>query len=101
MGSVNPTWPAWERDVAECAELGFRGVCVNPTDQGWEPAGGELRALLSVAGELGLFVEIAVRRTDERHHHPLMMVPPTSLVGLASVAADHPRRRYRGQRQTG
>lgn len=90
VGSVNPTWPAWERDVAECAELGFRGVCVNPNYQGWEPAGGELRALLSAAGELGLFVEIAVRMTDERHHHPLMMVPPTSLVGLASVAADYP-----------
>lgn len=90
VGSVNPTCPAWERDVAECAELGFRGVRVNPNYQGWEPAGGELRALLSAAGELGLFVEIAVRMTDERHHHPLMMVPPTSLAGLASVAADHP-----------
>lgn len=90
VGSVNPTWPAWERDVAECAELGFAGVRVNPNYHGWELAGGELRALLSAAGELGLFVEIAVRMTDERHHHPLVMVPPTSLGGLAPIAGDHP-----------
>lgn len=90
VGSVNPTWPAWERDVAQCAELGFPGVRVNPNYQGWELTGGELRALLSAAGELGLFVEIAVRMTDERHHHPLMMVPPTSLAGLAAIAGDHP-----------
>ncbi|MEA3399880.1 MAG: amidohydrolase family protein [Armatimonadota bacterium] len=91
VGSVNPDWPAWERDIAECAEqLGFPGVRVNPNYHGWtleEPIFGEL---LAAADDLGLFVEVTVRMTDERHHHPRVMVPPVALTGLLPAAADHP-----------
>ncbi len=91
IGTVNPTWPAWERDIAECAEeLGMRGVRVNPNYHGWtleEPVLGEL---LAAAADLGVFVEIAVRMTDERHHHPLVMVPPLPLTGLLDACAEHP-----------
>ena len=91
VGTINPAWPAWERDLTQCAEhLHFRGVRVNPNYHGWalsDPVFGEL---LSAAGELGMFVEVTMRMTDERHHHPLVMVPPTDLSALPAAAAAHP-----------
>lgn len=90
VGSVNPDWPAWERDIAECADLGMPGVRVNPNYQGWLLTDPLFDALLTAAEELGLFVEVAVRMTDERHHHPLVMVPALSLGGVLDACADHP-----------
>ncbi len=90
VGTVNPMWPKWERDVAECAELGMIGVRVNPNYQSWLPTDPIFGELLAAAGELGLFVELTVRMTDERHHHPLVMVPPVVLGGLPDVCARHP-----------
>lgn len=91
VGTVNPTWPAWERDIAECAELGMPGVRVNPNYQSWALADAVFGELLAAAGDLGLFVEVALRMTDERHHHPLVMVPPVALTGLAAACAEHLR----------
>lgn len=90
VGSVNPTWPAWERDMAECRDLGFPGVRVNPNYHGWQLTDPVCHDLLSAADDLGLFVEIAVHMTDERHHHPLVMVPPLALDGLLEACAAHP-----------
>jgi hypothetical protein len=63
---------------------------VNPNYQGWLLTDPIFDALLDAAEDLGLFVEIAVRMTDERHHHPLVMVPALSLGGLLDACADHP-----------
>jgi len=90
VGTVNPDWPAWERDVQECADLGMPGVRANPNYQGWLLTDPLFDALLTAATDLGLFVEVAVRMTDERHHHPLVMVPPVALGGLLDACADHP-----------
>ncbi len=90
IGTVNPEWPAWERDIAECAELGMPGVRVNPNYQQWLLTDPVFDDLLAAAEDLGLFVEVTVRMTDERHHHPLVMVPPVSLSGLLDACADHP-----------
>ncbi len=90
IGTVNPEWPAWERDIRGCANLGMPGVRVNPNYQQWlltDPVFGDL---LSAAGDLDLFVEVAVRMTDERHHHPLVMVAPVALGGLLDACAAHP-----------
>lgn len=90
VGTVNPEWPAWEGDVAECAELGFAGVRVNPNYQGWLLTDPVLDDLLAAAADLGLFMEITVRMTDERHHHPLVMVPPVAPGGILEACGDHP-----------
>jgi hypothetical protein len=90
VGTVNPDWPQWERDVQECADLGMPGVRVNPNYQGWLLTDPLFDALLGAAEDLGLFVEVAVRMTDERHHHPLVMVSPVALGGLLDACADHP-----------
>lgn len=90
IGTVNPAWPKWERDLRECADLGMPGVRVNPNYQGWLITDPVFGALLEAAGEPGLFVEVTVRMTDERHHHPLVMVPPVSLGGILDACAKHP-----------
>jgi predicted TIM-barrel fold metal-dependent hydrolase len=90
VGTVNPEWPAWEGDLQECADLGMPGVRVNPNYQGWLLTDPVFDALLDAATDLGLFVEVTVRMTDERHHHPLVMVPALSLGGLLDACADHP-----------
>jgi len=91
VATINPTWPAWEKDLAECAgPLGFRGVRVNPNYHGWTLRDAVFGELLAAAQDLGLFVEITVRMSDERHHHPLVMVPPVDLAPLPAAAAAHP-----------
>jgi predicted TIM-barrel fold metal-dependent hydrolase len=91
VATVNPMWPAWEKDLAECAgALGFRGVRVNPNYHGYELGDAVFEELLTAAGELGMFVEVAARMTDERHHHPLVMVPPTDLSPLLAAVTAHP-----------
>lgn len=91
VATINPAWPAWEKDLSECAgALGFRGVRVNPNYHGWVLGDAVFGELLTAAGDLGLFVEIAVRMTDERHHHPLVMVPPVDVSALPAAAAAHP-----------
>ncbi|MGI5816652.1 MAG: amidohydrolase family protein [Armatimonadota bacterium] len=90
VGTVNPSWPKWERDLAECAELGMPGVRVNPNYQGWLLTDPVFGALLAAAEDLGLFVEVTVGMTDERHHHPLVMVPSVSLGGILDACAAHP-----------
>jgi predicted TIM-barrel fold metal-dependent hydrolase len=90
IGTVNPTWPQWERDVAQCAELGMPGIRVNPNYHGWLLTDTVFGELLTAAEALGLFVEVTVRMTDERHHHPLVMVPPVALSGLLSACAAQP-----------
>ena len=92
IATVNPTWPAWERDLAECAqELGFRAVRVLPNYHGWTLGATLSQELLAGADELGLLVQITVRICDERQHHPLMVVPPVDLAALPELAATHPR----------
>ncbi len=91
VGTINPMWPAWEKDLSECADrLGFRGVRLNPNYHSYGLGDTVFGELLTAAGELGLFVEVAARMTDERHHHPLVMVPPTDLSPLVAAAVAHP-----------
>ncbi len=90
IGTVNPKWPAWGSDVEACAEqFGMPGVRVNPNYQSWTLEEPVFADLLAAARDLGLFVEIAVRMTDERHHHPLVMVPPVALSGLLANALEY------------
>ncbi len=91
VATINPMWPAWEKDIAQCAgPLGYRGVRVNPNYHGYTLADAVFGELLTAAGDMGMFVEVTVRMTDERHHHPLVMVPPLDIAPLPVAAAAHP-----------
>ncbi len=92
VATINPTFPAWERDLVECKEsLGYRGVRAYPNYHQYELGDPAFDDFLAVADDLDMFVEIAVRMTDERHHHPLCMVPPVELAALPDLAAKYPR----------
>jgi predicted TIM-barrel fold metal-dependent hydrolase len=91
LATINPSFPGWERDLAECAEeLGFRAVRTYPNYQQYSLGDPAFDELLAAAEELSFFVSVAVRMTDERHHHPLCQVPPTDLKPLPEAAAAHP-----------
>lgn len=63
---------------------------MNPNYHGYELGDAVFEEFVTAAGELGMFVEVATRMTDERHHHPLVMVPPTDLSPLLAAAVAHP-----------
>ena len=91
IATINPTFPGWERDLAECVEkLSYRGARTYPNYQQYTLDQAEFAALLEAADALGIFVSVAVRMTDERHHHPLCMVRPVDLGPLPEAAAAYP-----------
>ena len=91
VATINPKFPAWERDLTECVEtLGYRGVRAYPNYHQYGLDDPVVDALLTAAGDLGIFVSVAARMTDERHHYPLCMVPATDLSPLPRVAERHP-----------
>lgn len=92
LATVNPTLPGWERDLARYAEaIGFRGIRAYPNYHGYALDDGLFEAILAAAADLGVFVSVAVRMSDERQHHPLCMVPPVALGPLPALAAAYPR----------
>lgn len=92
LATVNPTLPGWERDLARwVGDFGFRGLRAYPNYHGYGLGDGEFEAVLGAAAELGVFVSVAVRMSDERQHHPLCMVAPVDLGPLPALAAAHPQ----------
>jgi hypothetical protein len=91
VATINPSFPAWQRDLSECVgRLGFRGVRTYPGYHRYKLGDAPFDELLAGAGELGVFVSVALRMSDERHHNPLCIVPPGDLAGLPEAAARHP-----------
>jgi len=91
LATINPEFPRWERDLCECAQaLELRGVRVYPNYHLYTLQDSRFDALLTAAENLGLFVSLAVRMDDERHHFPLCTVPPVDIAPLPELAARHP-----------
>ena len=55
---INPTYIEWERDLRECADLGFSGIQLAPQYHGYAPSIPDARKLYALCGELGLAVKI-------------------------------------------
>jgi len=88
---LNPEYPGAERDLQRCAELGFRALKLYPTYHAFDLAGYETVRLADMAAELGWPVLVAVRVEDERHHHPLMKVPPLPMEQAITFARNVPK----------
>lgn len=89
---INPNFPAWEEDLAECVErLGMKVVRLYPNYHDYALSDGCFSALMAKASGYGLIVCIAVRASDERMHHWRVKVPATSPKPLGKIAAAHPR----------
>lgn len=87
---LNPEYPGAETDLRRCADLGFRALKLYPTYQVFDLAGHEALRLMEQAGERGWPVLVNVRVEDERHHHPLMKVPPLDLATAITAARNTP-----------
>lgn len=91
VATINPNFPSWQRDLAECVQtLGYRGIRAYPNYHQYTLHDPVFEELLAAAEELGVFLSLAVRMTDERHHYALCMVPPVDLTPLPDLAAKHP-----------
>jgi uncharacterized protein len=94
FGSVNPKLPDWEEDLRRChEELKMRGIRLHPNYQNYSLDDPDFERLLRAAAERGLLVQIACWMDDERHHHPLMMVPPVNTAPLPGVLERVPKAR--------
>jgi len=85
---INPKFPGWQDDMRQCVEsLGMTGVRLYPNYHAYDLTSPCLADLLTLAAEMRMFVQLAVRTDDERMHHWLMKVPTVNLAPLADLAS--------------
>lgn len=87
---LNPAYPGAAEDLRRCADLGFAALKLYPTYHQFDLTSYETLRLMEQAGERGWPVLVSVRVEDERHHHPLMQVPPLDLAAAITTARNVP-----------
>ena len=89
VGTINPAFPGWERDLKQCAdELAARAVKLFPTYHGYNVAGSECAEAVDAAAELGLAVIVSVSFEDARVHHWATQIEPMKMQDLAELVAE-------------
>jgi hypothetical protein len=91
--TIHPGLPHWEDDVAGAAAAGAPAVRAYPMQQGLDPAGREMLALLAVVGERGLALVLTARFEDVRQQHPLDVAAPLPASALRALARTTPSAR--------
>ena len=90
FGTVNPALPDWEGDLRRCAvEYQMKGIRLYPNYHGYLLDDERGHALLKMATEAGLLIQIAVMMEDERTQHPLIRLPHVSATPLLDFARKH------------
>lgn len=84
--TVHPGLPGWEEDLAAAAAAGAPAVRTYPGQQGLDPAGRELQALVLAAAERRVPVVLTHRFEDSRQAHPLDVAPPLAAAALRHLA---------------
>lgn len=86
VGTVNPAFPGWERDLEQCRdEFGCRAVKLFPTYHGYDVAGPECSDAVDAAAQAGLPVMVSVGFEDPRVHHWATRVPAMNVDCLAEL----------------
>lgn len=89
QATINPAFPAWERDLETAIAAGFRGLRLYPNYHGYELSDDCMHDLLDAAGENRLPVTIHQRMFDERRHHPRCIVPAVELSAIGELATQY------------
>ena len=85
IGSINPTLPDWEDELARCHEQhGMRAIRLHPNYHRYSLGDESFARLLRAAGERRMLVQLSVLMEDDRTHHPMMVVPDTDIRPLAA-----------------
>ena len=86
VGTVNPAFPGWERDLKQCRdEFGCRAVKLFPTYHGYAVDRAECSDAVDAAADAGLPVMISVAFEDARVHHWATQIPAMDLSALAKL----------------
>jgi len=91
--TVHPGLPGWEDDVSAAAAAGAPAVRAYPGQQGLDPAGAAMLALVAAAGRRGLALVLTVRFEDVRQQHPLDVAAPLPAAALRALARSTPTAR--------
>ena len=84
--TVHPGLPGWEVDLAAARDAGAPAVRVYPGQQGLDPAGAEMQALVMAAAERRTPIILTDRFEDSRQAHPLDVAPPLPAAALRQLA---------------
>jgi hypothetical protein len=87
--TVHPALPGWDTEVRAAANAGAPAVRVYPGQQGLDPAGGALGALLDAAAGANLAVVLTVKLEDIRQRHPSDQAPDLPSWAVRTLAR-HP-----------
>ena len=88
--AVHPGLPGWEADLAAAQDAGAPAVHVYPGQQGLDPAGREVQALVLAAADRRLPIILTERFEDARQAHPLDVAPPLPASALRQLARVSP-----------
>ena len=88
VGTVNPAFPGWERDLKQCRdEFGARAVKLFPTYHGYAPDCPECSDAIDAAAEMGLPVVLSLGFEDPRVHQWTLQIPSIDVQALARLAS--------------
>jgi len=84
--TLHPGLPNWEDDLSAARDAGAPAVRAYPSQQGIDPAGADMRALVTAAAEHRLPVVLTDRFEDGRQAHPLDAARPLPAAALRQLA---------------
>ncbi len=87
---LNPNYPGWQDDLAECLQWSVPGYRLYPSYHDYGLADARVTEVATAVAATGRFLQIVVRMEDERMHHRLARVAPVDLAPLPALAREFP-----------
>lgn len=91
LATLNPLYAGWERDLARCVGMGFRGLRLYPCYHGYELDSKEAGAIIDAAAEAGLPVTLPCRVEDIRQRHWMDTAKDLEPGRVLQAAEAHPK----------